>query len=126
YHLLLLAETTEGYKNLMKLVTEAHLRGFHYKPRVDKALLRRYRKGLIATSACLSGEIPRAILEGRFQDARRLAEEYRDLFGKGNFFLELQSHGLPEELKVNRHLIALAKELDLPLVATNDVHYVNR
>lgn len=126
YHLLLLAENTEGYRNLMKLVTEAHLRGFHYKPRVDKALLRRYRKGLIATSACLSGEIPRAILEGRFQDARRIAEEYRDLFGEGNFFIELQSHGLPEELKVNRYLISLAEEMNLPLVATNDVHYVNR
>lgn len=126
YHLLLLAETTEGYKNLMKLVSEAHLRGFHYKPRVDKALLRRFRRGLIATSACLSGEIPRAILEGRFGDARRIAEEYRELFGEGNFFLELQSHGLPEEMKVNRHLIALAEETGLPLVATNDVHYINR
>ncbi len=87
YHLLLLAETTEGYKNLMKLVSEAHLRGYHYKPRVDKASLRRFRRGLIATSACLSGEIPRAILEGRFQHARRIAEEYRDLFGYGNFSL---------------------------------------
>ena len=110
----------------MKLVSEAHLRGYHYKPRVDKALLRRFRRGLIATSACLSGEIPRAILEGRFQDARRIAEEYRDLFGDGNFFLELQHHGVPEEMKVNRHLIALAEETGIPLVATNDVHYVNR
>ncbi|WP_108022089.1 DNA polymerase III subunit alpha [Melghirimyces profundicolus] len=126
HHLLLLAETEEGYRNLMKIVTQAHLEGFHYKPRVDKELLRRHHRGLIATSACLAGEIPQAILEDNFGKARRLAEEYREIFGEGNFFLELQDHGIPEQQKVNRHLISLARERNLPLVATNDLHYVDR
>ncbi|WP_091569833.1 DNA polymerase III subunit alpha [Melghirimyces thermohalophilus] len=126
HHLLLLAETLEGYRNLMKIVSEAHLKGFHYKPRVDKELLRRYHRGLIATSACLAGEIPQAILQGQFDNARRMAQEYREIFGEGNFFLELQDHGIPEQQKVNRHLISLAREQQLPLVATNDLHYVNQ
>ncbi|OYD08419.1 DNA polymerase III subunit alpha [Paludifilum halophilum] len=126
YHLLLLAETDEGYRNLMKLTSQAHLKGFHYKPRVDKELLRCHSRGLIATSACLAGEIPQAILEDQVSRARRLAEEYREIFGEGNFFLELQDHGLPEQQKVNRQLAAFSEELGLPLVVTNDLHYVNR
>lgn len=126
HHLLLLAENEEGYRNLMKIVTEAQLKGFHYKPRVDKELLRRHHRGLIATSACLAGEIPQAILGEDFDRARQLVREYGEIFGRGNFFLELQDHGLPEQQKVNRHLISLAREADLPLVATNDLHYVDR
>lgn len=126
HHLLLLAETNEGYRNLLRLTTAAHLHGFHYKPRVDKGLLRKYARGLIATSACLAGEIPQAILQGNLSHARKLAEEYRDIFGRDNFFLELQDHGMPQQQTVNRHLIALSKEMGIPLVATNDVHYVHR
>ncbi|QKG83938.1 DNA polymerase III subunit alpha [Kroppenstedtia pulmonis] len=126
HHLLLLAETNEGYRNLMKLTSEAHLKGFHYKPRVDKTLLRRYSKGLIATSTCLAGEIPQAILQDQISKARKLVEEYQEIFGKGNFFLEIQDHGMPEQQKVNRQLIRFSHELDIPLVATNDLHYVEQ
>ncbi len=126
YHLLLLAETDQGYRHLMKLVTEAHLHGFHYKPRVDKALLSKYAKGLIATSSCLAGEIPQAILQGDIEKARQLVWEYLDLFGSDHFFFELQDHHLPEQQRVNRQLIAWSREMGIPLVATNDVHYVRR
>ncbi|MBA4495273.1 DNA polymerase III subunit alpha [Paenactinomyces guangxiensis] len=126
YHLLLLAETDEGYKNLMRLTSEAHLHGFHYKPRIDKSLLRRYSRGLIATSSCLAGEIPQAILNDQISHAKRLAEEYRDIFGAENFFFELQDHQMREQQKVNRQLIALSKEMGIPLIATNDVHYTAR
>ncbi|WP_124728647.1 DNA polymerase III subunit alpha [Staphylospora marina] len=126
YHLLLLAATDEGYRNLMKLTSEAHLTGFHYKPRIDKELLRRYSRGLVATSSCLAGEIPQAILAGRMDDARRLVGEYVEIFGKDSFFFELQDHGLPEQMRVNRQLIEWSREFDIPLIATNDVHYVDR
>ncbi|MDR6226644.1 DNA polymerase III subunit alpha [Desmospora profundinema] len=126
HHFLLLAETDEGYRNLMKLVSRAHLEGFHHKPRVDKAILRQHAAGLIATSACLAGEIPQAILEDNITKARHLALEYRDIFGPDHFYLELQDHGLPEQQKVNRHLIQLSKELDIPLVVTNDSHYTRQ
>jgi DNA polymerase-3 subunit alpha len=126
FHLLLLAETDEGYRNLMRLTSEAHLTGFHYKPRIDKSLLRKYAKGLIATSSCLAGEIPQAILAGRIGEARRLVGEYLEIFGKGNFFFELQDHGLPEQQKVNRQLVAWSREWGIPLIATNDVHYTER
>lgn len=126
HHLLLLAETNQGYQNLMKLVSRAHLEGFYHKPRVDKAILREHAQGLIATSACLAGEIPQAILEENTAKARYLAQEYRDIFGPDHFFLELQDHGLPEQQKVNRQLIRLSQELDIPLVATNDLHYTDR
>ncbi|SFS71050.1 DNA polymerase III subunit alpha [Marininema halotolerans] len=126
YHLLLLAETDEGYRNLMKLVTEAHLRGFHYKPRIDKKTLRQYCKGLIATSSCLAGEVPQAILDGDIMKARRLAEEYREIFGSDNFFFELQDHGIPEQQQVNRQLIGLSQGMGIPLVATNDLHYIEQ
>ncbi|SDW97135.1 DNA polymerase-3 subunit alpha [Marininema mesophilum] len=126
HHLLLLAETTEGYRNLMKLVSEAHLRGFHYKPRVDKETLRRYSEGLIATSSCLAGDIPQAILDGDTRKAHRLAEEYQEIFGPDHFFFELQDHGIPEQQQVNRQLIGLSQGMGIPLIATNDLHYIAR
>ncbi|WP_107727557.1 DNA polymerase III subunit alpha [Desmospora activa] len=126
YHLLLLAETNQGYQNLMKLVSRAHLEGFHHKPRVDKEILREHAQGIIATSACLAGEISQAILEENTTKARHLAQEYREIFGSDRFFLELQDHGLPEQQKVNRQLIQLSQELKIPLVATNDLHYIDQ
>ncbi|MFC7442839.1 DNA polymerase III subunit alpha [Laceyella putida] len=126
YHLLLLAENDAGYRNLMRLSTKAHLQGFHYKPRIDKALLRRYREGLIATSSCLAGEIPQAILEGDLAEAKRLVMEYLDIFGRDHFFFELQDHQLPEQERVNRQLISWSKELGIPMIATNDVHYTHQ
>lgn len=126
YHQLLIAETTEGYHNLIRLTTEAHLHGFHYKPRIDRTLLRKYRKGLIATSSCLGGEIPQAILRDEYRKAKDLLEEYIDIFGRNHFFLELQDHQIFEQQKVNRQLISWAKEYDLGLIATNDVHYVRQ
>jgi DNA polymerase III subunit alpha len=126
YHLLLLAETNEGYQNLLKLVTEAHLRGHHYRPRIDKELLRKYAKGLIATSSCLAGEIPQAILRGEVSHAKQILWEYLDIFGVENFVLELQNHQLVEQQKVNRVLIEWANEFSLTLIATNDVHYTEQ
>jgi DNA polymerase-3 subunit alpha len=126
YHLLLIAKNNEGYRNLMKLSTIAHLEGFHYKPRIDKRVLRELSEGLIATSSCLAGEIPQAILQDRYSDARRLAREYLEIFGEGHFFLELQDHRMPEQQKVNRFLIELSRETGIPLIATNDVHYLRR
>lgn len=126
YHLLLLAESNEGYQNLIRLSTEAHLHGFHYKPRIDRNLLRRYAGGLIATSSCLNGEIPQAILRGDFEEARQLAGGYMEIFGDDHFYFELQDHQLPEQQKVNRVLIEWSKEMGIPLVATNDVHYTEK
>lgn len=123
YHQLLLAETMEGYQNLMRLTTEAHLRGFHYKPRIDRNLLRQYRKGIIATSSCLGGEIPQAILNGNLRHAKELLHEYLDIFGRDHFFLELQDHQMLEQQKVNLQLIEWSREFQIGLVATNDVHY---
>lgn len=125
YHLILLVKNKTGYQNLVFLMTEAWLKGFYYKPRVDKDLLREHSDGLIAASACLAGEIPQAIIHGDFEKAKKLALEYQDIFGAGNFFLELQHHAnLPEQAKVNAGLIKIAKATGLPLVATNDVHYL--
>jgi len=126
FHLVLLAETQEGYRNLMALVSEAYLHGFYYKPRVDKELLARYSEGLIALSACIAGEIPTYLLQGDWEGARKAALAYREIFGTDSFFLELQDHGMAEEEEVNRKLISLARELGLPLVASNDVHYVEK
>ncbi|WP_044641674.1 DNA polymerase III subunit alpha [Risungbinella massiliensis] len=123
YHQLLLAETVEGYQNLMRLTTEAHLRGFHYKPRIDRNLLRQYHKGIIATSSCLGGEIPQAILNGNLRHAKELLHEYLDIFGRDHFFLELQDHQMLEQQKVNLQLIEWSREFSIGLVATNDVHY---
>lgn len=126
YHLILLAENNEGYHNLIKLVTKSWLEGFYYKPRVDKDALAEHSKGLIALSACIQGEIPAYILGGNYQGAVKAAEEYRQIFGRDNFFLELQDHNLREEKMVNSQLIRLANELDIPLVLTNDVHYLEQ
>ncbi|MBZ4653868.1 MAG: polymerase alpha subunit [Peptococcaceae bacterium] len=126
YHLVLLAENQEGYQNLIKLVSAAWLEGFYYKPRVDKELLRKYHKGLIALSACLAGEVPALLLEGKEEEARAAALDYQDIFGMHNFYLELQDHGLAEQRKANSALLRIARETGIPLVATNDVHYTRR
>ena len=125
-HLVLLAENLTGYQNLMALVTDSHIEGFYYKPRVDRELLARYADGLIATSACLSGEIPSLILQEREGEAVRLAGEYRELFGRERFFLELQDNGIPEQARVNAAQARIGAELGIGLVATNDVHYCLR
>lgn len=126
FHLVLLAENDTGYRNLLKLASAAAIEGFYYRPRVDKELLRKYHEGLIALSACVAGEIPRAILQNDIQRAVELAKEYVDIFGRENFFLELQNHGLDEEIKVRHALKKISAELNIPLVATNDSHYVRR
>lgn len=126
YHLVLLAENDEGYHNLMKLVSLGHIEGFYYKPRIDKDILRQYSKGIICLSACIAGEIPVQILSGNLEGAERSLLDYLDIFGKENFFLEIQNHDLEEENKVNNELKRLAKKYDLGLVATNDLHYVRR
>jgi len=125
-HLVLLAENDVGYGNLMKVVSTGFLEGFYYRPRVDKDLLRAHSEGLIGLSACASGEIPHLILLGHPEKAREVAIEYRDIFGEGNFYIELQRHGLEDEEKSGPELVKLARELDLPLVATNDAHYMDR
>jgi len=124
YHLVLLAENNTGYKNLIKLVTAAHLEGFYYKPRIDRELLKQHSQGLIGLSGCLAGEIPSAILSRNDEKAKRLIVEYEKIFGKGNFFLELQYHPhLEEQAIVNKKLLEFSKELKVPLVATQDSHY---
>ena len=126
YHLILLAKDATGYKNLIKLVTAAHLTGFYYKPRIDKALLAEHAQGLIGLTACLKGEVPYKIAGDQLPQARIALDEYRQIFAPGDFYLELQDHGIADQRKVNRQLIQWAKEFKLPLVATNDVHYVER
>jgi len=125
-HLILLCETQEGYRNLTHLVSEAWTRGFYYRPRVDMACLRQYAKGLIATSACLSGKLDRLLLDGRFDDACAHAREMEALFGKGNYFIEIMDHGLPDEKRVIPLLVRVSEETGIPLVATNDCHYLRR
>ncbi len=126
YHFLLLAENDVGYHNLVKLVSIANTRGFYYKPRVDHELLAKYSKGLIASSACLAGEIPGLLLEGKEKEALQLAEMYRDIFGKENFFLEIMQNRIPEQAIVNRAVVELARKNNFPLIATNDAHYLNK
>src|SRR3989338_7660366 len=127
YHLILLAENETGWKNLIQLVTKAHIEGFYYKPRVDRDLLRAHHEGLIAPSACLGGEIDQALLAGRFEDAERIAAEHQDIFGKDNYFLEIQKHAnIGECEKVYEEKKRLAKETGIPLVATQDSHYINK
>ena len=123
HHLVLLAENNIGYANLMKIVSRGFTEGYYYKPRVDMEVLQEYHEGIIALSACLAGEVPRNLLRGLYGEAKKAAEKYRDCFGEGNFFLELQDHGLPEQAGVNQQLMKLGQELNLPLVVTNDVHY---
>jgi len=124
YHLVLLAKNQTGYRNLIQLVTKAHLEGFYYKPRVDKELLEQHHDGLIALSSCIAGEIPRLVLDWRIDEAKQVALWYKQTFG--DFYLEIQRHPIPELEQVNPALISMANELDIPLVATNDVHYVNQ
>ena len=123
YHLVLLAENNQGYANLMKIVSKGFVEGFYYKPRVDLEVLREYHEGLIALSACLAGEVQRNLARGFYEDAREAALRYEEIFGKGNFFLELQDHGIPEQKMVNQQLLRMSRELNIELVATNDVHY---
>src|SRR6185437_5315255 len=125
-HLVLLAKNEAGYKNLIKLVTAAHLEGYYYKPRIDKELLTTHKEGLIALSGCLASEIPEAINKDQLQKARDAIDWFKQTLGPENFYLELQNHNLPEQAKVNRHLIPWSKEFGLKLVATNDVHYVEK
>ena len=126
FHLILLAENELGYHNLMKIVSIGQVEGFYYKPRIDKDVLRAHSEGIICLSACIAGELPVLILQDNLEGARRCIQEYIDIFGKENYFLEIQDHDLPEEHKVTAALKQLAKEFDLGLVATNDLHYVRR
>ncbi len=123
YHLVLLAENNTGYANLMKIVSRGFTEGYYYRPRVDMEILNRYHEGIIALSACLAGEVQRCIMKGLPEEARKTARKYEDCFGRGNFFLELQDHGMPEQRMVNTELLRMSKELDIPMVVTNDVHY---
>jgi DNA polymerase-3 subunit alpha len=123
YHLVLLAENDQGYSNLMKIVSAGFVEGFYYKPRVDMDVLARYHEGIIALSACLAGEIPRYLVRGFYEEAKKIALRYQEIFGKDNYFLELQDHGIAEQQMVNQQLFRMSKELGIGLVATNDVHY---
>ncbi|MBQ9950517.1 MAG: DNA polymerase III subunit alpha, partial [Clostridia bacterium] len=125
-HLILLCENQQGYKNLSHLVSESFLRGYYYRPRVDYDLLEKYHEGLIAMSACLSGDIPKLLLDGRDSDARAMAQRYVDIFGKNNFFIELQDHGLPEQRQILPRLVRLARAMDIPMVVSNDCHYLEK
>ena len=125
-HLLLLCENNEGYSNLIKMVSLAFTEGFYSKPRVDRELIEKYHKGIIALSACLAGEIPRALLDNDYEKARETALWYKSVFGEDNYFLELQNHNLPEQARINPYIMKLSRELGIKTVATNDVHYINR
>ena len=124
YHLILLAENITGYQNLMKIVSKGFVEGFYYKPRVDYEVLRTYSEGIICLSACLAGEVQRYLARGMYEEACRSALRYHEIFGEGNFFLELQDHGIPTQKQVNQGLLRMSQDLSLPLVATNDVHYI--
>ncbi|MCM8789437.1 MAG: DNA polymerase III subunit alpha [Candidatus Omnitrophica bacterium] len=126
YHLILLSKDEEGYKNLMKLVTIGYLEGFYYRPRIDKEVLNLYSKGLICLSACLKGEIPSLLQQKKFNDALKCADEYSNILGKENFYLEVQGNSIPEQKIVNEGLVKISRELKIPIVATNDVHYLNK
>ena len=123
YHLVLLAENNTGYANLVKIVSKGFTEGYYYRPRVDLEVLEQYHEGLIALSACLAGEVPRYIQKGLVDEAKKVALKYQNIFGKDNYFLELQDHGIPAQQSVNSVLLRMSKELDIPLVVTNDVHY---
>ena len=125
-HLILLCETQQGYQNLIKLCSAGFIEGYYYKPRIDMELLRQRHEGLIALSACLSGDVPKLLLQGRYDEARDLALEFESIMGKGNYFLEMQDHGLREQKLVNQGLIRISQETGIPLVCTNDVHYLLR
>ena len=125
-HLILLAESNLGYKNLMKIVSKGFIDGFYYKPRVDHDCLRTYSEGIICLSACIAGEIPQMILNNDISGAEERCLLYQNIFGKDNFFLEIQDHRIREEALINERVIQLSKKLDIPMVATNDVHYVRK
>ncbi|MFN8008346.1 MAG: DNA polymerase III subunit alpha [Terriglobia bacterium] len=126
HHLVLLCESNQGYRNLVKLVSHGFLQGFYYKPRIDKELLARYSEGLICLSACLSGEVCSNLVHGQYEAARKSAGEFREIFGRDRFYLEIQDQGLEAEHRINPDLVRLSKELETPLIATNDCHYVTR
>lgn len=126
YHLILLCKNNTGYKNLIKLVSEGWVNGFYTKPRVDKELLEQHHEGLIVLSGCLAGEVARALERNDYEEAKKVAEWYNGVFGDGNYYLEIQNHGLDEQLRINPMLISLSKELNIPLAATNDAHYVDK
>lgn len=123
YHLVLLAENNKGYKNLIKIVSEGFINGFYYKPRVDFSILEKYKEGIIILSGCIGGELQQILLNNDYDKAKKIAKKYKDTFGKENYFLEMQDHGIKEQKLVNNKLIKLSRELDIDLVATNDVHY---
>jgi DNA polymerase-3 subunit alpha len=125
YHLILLVKNQEGYKNLVKILTKAHLEGFYYKPRIDEEFLAEHSQGLVCLSACLQGRIPKLILANKIDEAEKLALKYREIFGKENFYLEIQNHiHIEDQKKVNKILVSISKKLNIPLVATNDIHYL--
>jgi DNA polymerase-3 subunit alpha len=126
YHLVLLCENNTGYQNLMKIASDAAINGYYYKARTDKRKLKQYHEGIIALSACLGGEVQNLLLNGKYDDAKMAALEYNNIFGQGNFYLELQDHRMPEQAMVNAQLIKMSKETGIPLVATNDCHYVDK
>nr|WP_279380054.1 DNA polymerase III subunit alpha [Sporosalibacterium faouarense] len=126
YHLVLLAENNTGYKNLMKIVSEGYVNGFYYKPRVDHSVLKKYSEGIIVLSACLGGEVQSYLLNNNYEKAKETALLYKSIFGEDNYYLELQDHGIDEQKEVNRQLIKLSKECNIPLIATNDIHYTNK
>src|SRR5712692_1251653 len=124
FHLVLLCENERGYRNLIKLSSAAYREGYYYKPRIDKDLLARHSEGLIGLSACLRGEVASALVADRYEAAQQAAYDLRDIFGKGNFYLEIQDQGVAEEQRINPHLARLSRETGIPLVATNDCHYL--
>ncbi|MEG1845440.1 MAG: PHP domain-containing protein, partial [Oscillospiraceae bacterium] len=126
YHLVLLCKNEIGYKNLIKIVSAAWTEGFYVKPRIDRELLEKYHEGIIALSACIAGEVPRLLLQNDYEKAKQTALWYNDLFGQGNYYIEIQNHGIREQLEVLPKLIKLARETNIPLVETNDVHYVKK
>ncbi|MGF7060244.1 DNA polymerase III subunit alpha [Brassicibacter mesophilus] len=126
YHLVLLAENAKGYSNLMKIVSEGFINGFYYKPRVDYSILKKYSEGIIALSACLAGEVQQHLLNNNYDKAKEIAYIYNNIFGQNNFYLELQDHGIREQKLINQQLIKISKETNIPLVITNDVHYISK
>ena len=125
YHLILLAETNEGYKNLSKIVTRGFTEGYYYKPRVDMEVLREFHEGIICLSACIAGEVAVHLRKNDYEKAKEAALRHREIFGEDNYFLEMQDHGIPEQRIVNAGVMRLSKELGIPMVVTNDSHYIN-
>ena len=126
YHLIMLAENNTGYKNMIQLASEAFMTGYHYKPRVDWELLDKYSEGIIATTGCLGGQVLQALLQGNFDEAVNRAGRLQDIFGRDNLFIELQDHGIPEQIRTNPQLLEIAKKIGAPILATNDSHYTHQ